>query len=573
MPYKIVLNKREKTLKVVYRKNNIRLQHSGTRGPIGNTGPSGTVSVGSTTTLNPGSNATVTNTGAPTAAILNFGIPEGIQGDTPLAIQPEAPAETDWLWVDTDDDGHDVYAEIDRVEGLLDTHAGDTSNPHSVTKTQVGLSNVDNTSDISKPVSSATQAALSNKADLVGGKVPESQLPSFVDDVLTYPNLASFPATGENGKIYITEDTNLTYRWSGSNYTEISPSLALGETSSTAYRGDRGKTAYDHSLRTDNPHGVTKAQVGLGNVDNTSDMDKPVSTATQAALDGKVEKASTANIVYGRNSLNQESAIPMSDTAADAYSIVRRSAGGVIVTATPTVASHATTKAYVDTAGALKVNKAGDTMSGQLITLDIRPTTNNSYQIGTSVNSYYELFAGRLTLGTSGSPTILKGTGFPNGVVTAPVGSIYIDTAVTNGASSWIKKSGTGNTGWTVLEGDTGWRNITSLLDAGSYTGGTVTIRKVGIIVQLEIVGLTPTTSNQVILSDIITKLGIAFAPIRVSTTMLTGYATPNYNRSFIANPSGGGGFKINGFSSAVNDTADYTSIASWPTTLPGTAV
>lgn len=63
--------------------------------------------------------------------------------------------------------------------------------------------------------------------------------------------------------------------------------------------------------------------------------------------------------------------------------------------------------------------------------------------------------------GTSiGGVLYLTGSGFPNGVVSASVGSIYIDTAVTNGASSWIKKSGTGNTGWQVLEGDTGWRNL-----------------------------------------------------------------------------------------------------------------
>ena len=90
-------------------------------------------------------------------------------------------------------------------------------------------------------------SSLDNKADLVDGKVPASQLPSYVDDVLTYANLAAFPATGEDGKIYIDADTNLTYRWGGSAYVMISQSLALGETSATAYRGDRGKTAYDHS--------------------------------------------------------------------------------------------------------------------------------------------------------------------------------------------------------------------------------------------------------------------------------------------------------------------------------------
>lgn len=103
------------------------------------------------------------------------------------------------------------------------------------------------------------------------GKVPSSQLPSYVDDVFEYSSKSAFPTTGESGKIYIAQDTNLTYRWSGSAYVEISPSLALGETSSTAYRGDRGATAYAHSQKTSgNPHGVTKSDVGLGNVENKS---------------------------------------------------------------------------------------------------------------------------------------------------------------------------------------------------------------------------------------------------------------------------------------------------------------
>ncbi len=94
------------------------------------------------------------------------------------------------------------------------------------------------------------------------GKVPSAQLPSYVDDVLEYANFAAFPATGETGKIYVNQDQNKTWRWSGSAYVEISASLALGETFATAYRGDRGKTAYDHSQATGNPHGTTAADVG-----------------------------------------------------------------------------------------------------------------------------------------------------------------------------------------------------------------------------------------------------------------------------------------------------------------------
>ena len=106
---------------------------------------------------------------------------------------------------------------------------------------------------------------LSTKADLVGGLIPASQLPSYVDDVLSFPDLVSFPSLGEDGKIYIAEDVNKTYRWGGSSYVEIGGGgVALGETSSTAYRGDRGKIAYDHSLSQGNPHDTTTSEINEG---------------------------------------------------------------------------------------------------------------------------------------------------------------------------------------------------------------------------------------------------------------------------------------------------------------------
>lgn len=77
------------------------------------------------------------------------------------------------------------------------------------------------------------------------GKVPASQLPSYVDDVEEYESLSSFPSQGEESKIYVAKNTNLTYRWSGSTYVEISQSIALGETSNTAYPGDKGKQLED----------------------------------------------------------------------------------------------------------------------------------------------------------------------------------------------------------------------------------------------------------------------------------------------------------------------------------------
>ena len=91
---------------------------------------------------------------------------------------------------------------------------------------------------------SKLQAISANK---ITGTIPQSILPSYVDDVLEYANKSSFPGTGEAGKIYVDLSTNLTYRWGGSSYIEISPSLALGTTSSTAFRGDYGNTAYQHA--------------------------------------------------------------------------------------------------------------------------------------------------------------------------------------------------------------------------------------------------------------------------------------------------------------------------------------
>ena len=79
------------------------------------------------------------------------------------------------------------------------------------------------------------------------GHVPASQLPSYVDDVLE-GTVATFPATGESGKIYVDTATNTSYRWSGTQYTKVASDLSLGVTSSTAYRGDYGAAAYAHGV-------------------------------------------------------------------------------------------------------------------------------------------------------------------------------------------------------------------------------------------------------------------------------------------------------------------------------------
>lgn len=108
-------------------------------------------------------------------------------------------------------------------------------------------------------------------AHLVDGKVPASELPAYVDDVLEYASLSNFPAEGESGKIYIALDTNKTYRWSGSAYVEISQSLALGTTHQTAAYGDDAvstaePTFSEASTRTNLAGSGEKLSVILGKI-------------------------------------------------------------------------------------------------------------------------------------------------------------------------------------------------------------------------------------------------------------------------------------------------------------------
>lgn len=138
----------------------------------------------------------------------------------------------------------DREAEIDRIENKFD---GVTDELEAALQKEIEDRKAGDTTIIN-----SLNAFISTKGQPGGlaeldstGKVPAAQLPSYVDDVLEYSTKAQFPQTGETGKIYVAKDTNLTYRWTGTQYLEISQSLALGETSSTAYPGDKGKANRD----------------------------------------------------------------------------------------------------------------------------------------------------------------------------------------------------------------------------------------------------------------------------------------------------------------------------------------
>ena len=232
---------------------------------------------------------------------------------------------------------HDHDNKYEPKNQAIVSHIQNQLNPHSVNKFQVGLGAVENVEQIPISMKGTPDGVAELGPD---GKLLSSQLPSSIDVIIEYPVFDDFPVIGEPRKIYVDKSDERTYRWSGSFYVEISPSLALGETASTAYRGDRGSFAYTHARsnhdfepanpaigahlltlhapvdaqknslitkaeieaklvggidthhhdgryelsnhnlvehlsNTDNPHFVTKTQIGLGNL--TNDLQIPMS--------------------------------------------------------------------------------------------------------------------------------------------------------------------------------------------------------------------------------------------------------------------------------------------------------
>lgn len=221
----------------------------------------------------------------------------------------------------------DRYYTEDEVDGLLAAKAN-TSHTHSAANITSGTLALDR-------IPTITDAKIQGmSASKLTGTIPQANLPSYVDDVLEYNGKSNFPDTGESGKIYVDTSTNKTYRWSGSGYTEISASLALGTTSSTAFRGDYGNTAYQHATAkgsafasglykiTTNAQGhvtaataVTKSDItALGIPAQDTNTTYGVASSSANGLMSAADKAKLDGIASGANKTTVDSALSSTST-------------------------------------------------------------------------------------------------------------------------------------------------------------------------------------------------------------------------------------------------------------------
>lgn len=362
----------------------------------------------------------------------------------------------------------------------------------TLTKADVGLSNIDNTADANKPVSVATQSALNAKANttdvytksqadtLLGAKANSSSLASVatsgdyadltnkpsipaaqvnadwnatsgVAQILNKPTIPTIPVTSVNTKtgdvVLTASDVGAATAAQGAladsavqkasglnrlyarNSSGVETTIGFGETASTGTIPFRGATSGTFSVAapTDGTHVATKnyvdtaltakadssalatvatsgsyndltnkptiptaavnsvagrtgdvtlakADVGLGNVDNTSDVNKPVSTAVQTALSSKVSTVSGQWKLYATDTSGAQITLGYTSDAVE-WTVAQRGTGGILSVGTPTAAAHATTKAYVDSANALKAPLASPTFTG---TVTVPTPTNGT---------------------------------------------------------------------------------------------------------------------------------------------------------------------------------------------------
>ena len=269
-------------------------------------------------------------------------------------------------------------------------------------KNAVGLGNVDNTSDANKPVSTATATALSAKQDTSakgvaggyasldgGGKVPVAQLPNSIreyqgvwDATTNTPTLAN--GTGSPGDVYRVSVAG----------TSLSLTVDVGDyviyNGSTWEKSDTTDAVASVAGRTGNVT-LNKADVGLSNVDDTSDASKPISTATQTALnakEGTITAGTTAQFFRGDKTFQTLNAAALSDfgTAVNGKFVTRETPTGSVNGTNTSFALANTPVAGSESVflnGILQEPGSGNdyTISGSTITYLTAPVTGDRIRV------------------------------------------------------------------------------------------------------------------------------------------------------------------------------------------------
>lgn len=246
----------------------------------------------------------------------------------------------------------------------------------------------------------ANKVGAANGAAPLGSdsKVPAANLPSYVDDVEEYASKSAFPVTGESGKIYVDLSDNKTYRWSGSTYVTVGNDLALGETSSTAYAGDKGKA---------NADAISAIKDG-SSIDSFADV--------ESALNGKENTISDLSTIRSGASAGATAyqkpgtGIPKSDMASDVQNSL-----GKADTAIQDISGKADKTDLDSWVGPSYANNDGD------VTFDNLDDTQA-----------YKLFGKDKLLRIDGQPT--KTTGTTSGTV-----KVTYKTDASNGLECWLR--------------------------------------------------------------------------------------------------------------------------------------
>jgi hypothetical protein len=269
---------------------------TGADGATGATGAAATISVGSVTTGNAGTSVSITNSGTSTAAILNFTIPRGDTGAAGTGgstfsgtTDNITEGTTNLYFTDaraisaTNQRFTDVYVNLNQANDDLLTYA----NSHFLTSSSLG-----NTLD--GYLTEADANLLYPKIGISSGTIPDSVIPNTIartSDITTAIANVVNGAPASLDTLKELSDALIADESAAATLTTLVGTKLSSSTAASTYAPIASPTF------TGTVNGITKAMVGLGNVDNTADASKPISTATQSALDAKLA-ISTASLTY-----------------------------------------------------------------------------------------------------------------------------------------------------------------------------------------------------------------------------------------------------------------------------------